>query len=300
MTRARPRGRGARATKPRPVTLERLRAALARCVRAHDPARALALDPVRFARRHADPRDREAAAFLASALAFGNVKAIGTSCEALFAALGPRPARAAIEVARGARRLPSGLYHRWFGPAEIEALVAALGRALAGWGSLEACFLAGLGTDDAHVGPALEAFAKHLLSGSRPAAEARGEGARVPRDGRERHDEPAREQPGRRVPLLPSPAQGSACKRPCLFLRWVARPDDGIDLGLWRSVSPARLVVPVDVHVARVARRLGLTRRKTIGWQAALEITEGLRRVDPLDPLRFDFAMVHADREAVA
>jgi uncharacterized protein (TIGR02757 family) len=256
----------------------RLVRALEGCVRDLDPARALAADPVRFARRYRDPRDREAAAFLASALAFGNVKAIGASVAALLDALGPRPAAGAREVARGARAIPEGLYHRWFGAPELHALTAALGRALEGWGSLEACFLAGLGADDADVGPALAAFAERLFGGelsgrTRPSANSR------------------------RAPLFPSPAHGSACKRPCLFLRWVARPDDGIDLGLWGSLPPAKLVAPVDVHVARVARRLGVLHRKTIGWAAALEITAALRRVDPRDPLRFDFAMVHVDRE---
>lgn len=253
-------------------------------MRALDAPGALAADPVRFARGFGDPRDREAAAFLASALAFGNVKAIGASVAALLAALGPRPAAAAGEVARGRRRLPPGLYHRWLKGPEIHALVAALGRTLEGWGSLEACFRAGFSEGDGDIGPALTAFAARLFPLPHPLSSGPGrEGA-----------------PGRRAPLFPSPAGGSACKRPCLFLRWVARRDDGIDLGLWRSVPAAKLVVPVDVHVARVARRLGALRRRSADWKAALEITAALRRVDPDDPLRFDFAMVHVDRAEAA
>lgn len=235
---------------------------LALLERAHDRAASLALDPVRFARRYADPRDREVAALLAAMLAFGNVKAIGASVEALLAALGPRPARGAREVAAGRRRLPRGLYHRWLRGPRLSGLVAAAGRALDERGSLEALFMAGFdAARDADTGPALARFAAALGT-----------------------------------PVFPSPARGSACKRPCLFLRWVARPDDGVDLGLWRDVPPRKLVVPVDVHVARVARRLGLTRRRTAGWRMALEITEALRRFDAEDPLRYDFDMVYADR----
>lgn len=299
--------------------MSRLARALEGCVRDLDPGAALALDPVRFARRYQDPRDREAAAFLASALAFGNVKAIGASVEGLLQALGPRPAAGACEVARGARRIPDGLYHRWFKAPELRQLVGALGRTLEGWGSLEACFLAGLAEDDPHVGPALAAFAARLFPesdvedvgahGRAPLRSGSGNTGRTRPSAAEESPSPRpvamqrvpRLAKGggllpRKAPLFPSPADGSACKRPCLFLRWVARKDDGIDLGLWRSLPPAKLVAPVDVHVARVARRLGALRRRTLGWKAALEITAALRRVDPEDPLRFDFAMVHVDR----
>lgn len=230
----------------------------------HDRTASLALDPVRFPRRYEDPKDREAAAFLSALLAFGNVKAIGASVEALLLALGPRPARGAALVARGARRLPRSLRHRWLDAAALEGIVAALGRAQRAHGSLEALFARGFeAARDEDVGPALERFAEALGC-----------------------DE------------LPRPSGGSACKRPCLFLRWVARPDDGVDLGLWRAVPTRALVAPVDVHVARVARRLGITRRRAADWTMAREVTAALRRLDAEDPLRFDFDLVHADREA--
>jgi uncharacterized protein (TIGR02757 family) len=93
--------------------------------------------------------------------------------------------------------------------------------------------------------------------------------------------------------LFPSPAGGSACKRLCMLLRWLCRPDDGIDLGLWRGVSPARLVLPLDTHTARIARLLGLSARRSPDWKMALEVTTSLRRLDPGDPVRFDFALAH-------
>jgi uncharacterized protein (TIGR02757 family) len=93
--------------------------------------------------------------------------------------------------------------------------------------------------------------------------------------------------------LFPSPAGGSACKRLCMLLRWLCRPDDGIDLGLWWAVSPARLVLPLDTHTARIARLLGLSARCNSDWKMALEVTASLRRLDPTDPVRFDFALAH-------
>ena len=78
-----------------------------------------------------------------------------------------------------------------------------------------------------------------------------------------------------------------------MFLRWVVRRDDGLDLGLWPEVSPAGLVIPLDTHSARVARALGLTRRATTDWRAAEEVTRSLRCYDPNDPVRYDFALCH-------
>ncbi|MGM0444551.1 MAG: TIGR02757 family protein [Fibrobacterota bacterium] len=93
--------------------------------------------------------------------------------------------------------------------------------------------------------------------------------------------------------LLPSPETGSPCKRLNMYLRWMIRADDGIDLGLWKDCSPAHLVIPLDVHVIRTARRLRMTRRKSPSWAMAEEITAKLAACDPADPLRFDFALCH-------
>ncbi|HZN55028.1 MAG TPA: DUF2400 family protein, partial [Candidatus Polarisedimenticolaceae bacterium] len=91
--------------------------------------------------------------------------------------------------------------------------------------------------------------------------------------------------------LIPRPSAGSACKRSCLFLRWMVRPDDGVDCGVWTRVSRARLVLPLDTHLVRVVRALGWTRRVSPGWPMALDATARLRALDPADPVRFDFAL---------
>lgn len=89
-----------------------------------------------------------------------------------------------------------------------------------------------------------------------------------------------------------TPAKKSACKRLNMFLRWMVRRDDrGVDFGLWDRISPATLICPLDLHVARVARRLGLLTRKQNDWQAALDLTGQLRKMDKDDPVKYDFAL---------
>ena len=92
--------------------------------------------------------------------------------------------------------------------------------------------------------------------------------------------------------FFPRPSAGSACKRLNLFLRWMVRRD-AVDLGVWTRVSPARLIVPLDAHVIRVGRCLGLTRYAAPGWRMAADITASLRALDPADPVRYDFALCH-------
>ena len=89
-----------------------------------------------------------------------------------------------------------------------------------------------------------------------------------------------------------SPQRGSTCKRLNMFLRWMVRRDgNGVDFGLWKKIKPAELICPIDVHVSRVARKLGLIERKQTDWQTAVELTESLQRLDPADPVKYDFAL---------
>jgi uncharacterized protein (TIGR02757 family) len=90
--------------------------------------------------------------------------------------------------------------------------------------------------------------------------------------------------------LLASPANGSVCKRLNMFLRWMVRRDD-VDPGLWKSIDKSKLIVPVDVHMARLCKILGLYKRKTITLKAAVEITESFKLIEPADPVKYDFAL---------
>jgi uncharacterized protein (TIGR02757 family) len=93
--------------------------------------------------------------------------------------------------------------------------------------------------------------------------------------------------------FLPSPVDGSACKRMNLYLRWMVRPDDGVDCGVWKGLAPRSLVIPLDTHIARISSYIGLTDRKSPGWAMALDITRQLRLLDAEDPLQYDFALCH-------
>jgi uncharacterized protein (TIGR02757 family) len=91
---------------------------------------------------------------------------------------------------------------------------------------------------------------------------------------------------------IATPERKSSCKRLNMFLRWMVRQDDkGVDFGIWKNISPAELICPIDLHVARVARRLNLLQRKQTDWQAAIELTEYLRTLDSNDPVKYDFAL---------
>jgi uncharacterized protein (TIGR02757 family) len=227
-------------------------------------------DPVRFAHGFARPADREVAALIAAVLAFGKVEVVLRNLDGLFARLGPAPAEALAGAdARAAAALARKFRHRWVGPRQLGALLLACGRLLRDHGSLEAAFAAGDAPASPTVEPGLASFADRALR--------------------------ATGRPGDRAMkfLFPSPARGGACKRLNLFLRWVVRPADGIDLGLWRSIAPARLLVPLDVHVAFHARVLGFSRRHQADWRMVGDVTGALRRLDPADPVRYDFALCH-------
>ncbi|MBC8033391.1 MAG: TIGR02757 family protein, partial [Chitinophagaceae bacterium] len=91
---------------------------------------------------------------------------------------------------------------------------------------------------------------------------------------------------------IASPEKNSTCKRLNMFLRWMVRKDDkGVDFGIWSSIAPSGLITPIDLHVARVARRYGLLERTSTDWKAALELTAALRRLDKNDPVKYDFAL---------
>jgi len=100
------------------------------------------------------------------------------------------------------------------------------------------------------------------------------------------------DSPERTRKHIASPARNSTCKRLNMFLRWMVRNDDrGVDFGIWKNITPAQLVCPIDVHVARVARRFGLIERTAIDWLTSLELTAHLKQLDRNDPVRYDFAL---------
>ena len=94
--------------------------------------------------------------------------------------------------------------------------------------------------------------------------------------------------------MLNSPEQGSTCKRWLMFLKWMIRADDGIDLGIWNQIPgmrPDQLLIPLDTHLFKISKTLGLTQKRTPNWKTSIEVTRNLKKTDPLDPTRFDFSL---------
>lgn len=237
-------------------------------------------DPLEPVRAQSTDADREVVGLLASGLAFGNVVQIKRSVAAVLELLGPRPAETAASLRPGEldRRL-RGFRHRWLEGRDVACLLAFAAQMRASHGSIEAFFAEGLSDEDADVGPALTSFSGRALALDHGGLYGR-----------------------RRLPLragiryfFPSPSGGSACKRLNLYLRWMARRG-GVDLGLWRRPSPRQLVLPLDAHTQAIARRLRLTRYRSAGWAMAVDITRRLRRFDPEDPVKYDFALYRIDQ----
>jgi uncharacterized protein (TIGR02757 family) len=252
--------------------LERLDATLDRAAR-------LAADPVELPRRYRSPDDQEVAGLLAASLAYGRADLFKPILTRLLDQLGPSPARSVEAFARA----PDPAALAWFRyrfnqPADLAALLAAIGTLRRAHGSLGARFAALYareGASPAALRPALAAFASELRESPPVAALLEGRGLRGLRH------------------LLPDAAGPGAAKRWNLYLRWMVRGPDSVDLGAWRGVPRAALLMPLDTHIQRVARRLGLTGRADAGWRTAEEITAALRLVDPADPVRYDFALCH-------
>ena len=238
----------------------------------------LASDPVQFVHRYDDPRDREVVGLISAVFAYGNVKSVLRTVDSALSYLGPSPARtiAAFDPRRDLRRL-RGFYHRFNTSRDLAALFWIIRRTLEDYGSLESAFVSRLSASDSDVTDALESFCGILLGFGHEEFYPRGE---------------LRRRIGVRF-FFPAPSQGSACKRLNLYLRWMVRPDDGIDCGVWSGVAPRQLVIPLDTHIARISAYIGLTSMRSPGWRMALDITKSLRRLHSDDPLRYDFALCH-------
>lgn len=196
----------------------------------------LDLDPLAVVRRYSAPEDIEVAGLVCSTLAFGSVQLILRACETALEPLGTRPANALRAMdQRDIERQWGSFQYRFCFPNDMIALMGAIRKALLEYGSLEAVFLQG-DKRRVHGAPMLEAASAFVRTLRRFTNEVMPSGLRKN--------------------LLPDPADGSASKRLFLFFRWMIRRDE-IDPGPWSSVDPSRLVVPMDVHMARTcAERL--------------------------------------------
>jgi uncharacterized protein (TIGR02757 family) len=232
-------------------------------------------DPIQIVRRFRRSDDLEVVGFCASALAFGRVQSVLNSIEGLLRVMGPSPASfvRAFEPARDRQALDH-LVHRWTRGIDLAALVWILRQMFDSHGSIEAFFLDGANPEAPTIEAALDAFSRRACALDQRAVYGR-----------------TRRTPGVGY-FFARPSSGGACKRLNLFLRWMVRRD-AVDLGVWTRVTPAQLVMPLDTHVIRLGRCLRLTRYSSPGWRMAADITASLRALDPLDPVRYDFALCH-------
>lgn len=227
----------------------------------------MATDPLALVHA-AEPGEREVVAHVAAALAYGQVAQIKLAIVRVLEAFpeGVTEALRQWQPGEFLRRQPSFVYRMTRGE-DVDAYLTALSVLMRRHGSLGAAF-SSMDDGGADVLPALERYNGSL----REAMGSERRGA---------------------LYLVPLPSRGSATKRSLLLLRWLVRGPDGADLGLWSSVGPARLVIPVDTHVGQLSRALGLTSRRAVDLTTAVEITESLRRIDAGDPLRFDMPLCH-------
>jgi uncharacterized protein (TIGR02757 family) len=260
-------------------------------------------DPLQFVYQYAEPPDKEIVAFLAAALAYGRVEQIEKSLSNLFARMGKSPYTFVQGFDKAKRERLNSFKHRFTTGQDISDLLALLKKVLNRYGSIQEFFIQGYNpnvlcredppsfrpkppllsserktwgrsgeiySNDKNIIPALTRFCDSLWK---------------------MYSKDHNGQPSVGLKfLLAGPAGGSACKRLNLFLRWMVRKDD-VDLGLWKSVDKAKLIVPVDVHIGRLCRILGMYNHKTVSLAAAVEITESFAQIEPADPVKYDFAL---------
>lgn len=225
-------------------------------------------DPLGEVRKFASRADREVAGFVAAGFAFGNIRSILSNLREIFSRTGRDIAGFTRNHTFAASALSfQGLKYRWITPRATCTLFHVLAEMLRSSGSIENFFKEGRDRD---LAVTLRSFSERAMALA--PQQLRGSDLR-----------------GLRY-FFTHPGGGSACKRLNLFLRWMVRTGPP-DLGLWSCLTPAELIVPLDVHVARAASEMGLTTRKTRDWKMACEITESLRIIEPRDPLKYDFAL---------
>ncbi len=223
-------------------------------------------DPICIPRRFTRPQDIEIMGLWTAVLAWGQRSTIIRKAEELIRLMGGTPYEFILHHREEDRKPFLEFKHRTFQPTDTLYFLEFPQWHYRREVSLESAFARHLSPDAPHVGEALRGFHRYFFS--------------LPH------------APNRTRKHIPTPDRNSSCKRLNMFLRWMVRRDEqGVDFGLWSSIRPAQLLIPLDVHVERVARRLGLLERKAPDWKATLELTERLRRFDPQDPARYDFAL---------
>ena len=249
----------------KPVRAELLKARLDELVATFDVS-TIEPDPLQLVLRYDHPLDQEVAGLIAAAFAYGRAETIVANMGVVLTRMKPSPYRYLKTFdAREATKRFAGFAHRFHKTPDLVDFLDILATIIKQHGSIGALFKLCYDSSEPDVSGALSRFTQTAL--------ATGNGQRATL----RY-------------LLTDPQDGSACKRMNLYLRWMVRRTPP-DLGLWTFVDPAKLVVPLDTHVHRIATFLGLSERKSGDWKAARALTDNLARFDAADPVRYDFAL---------
>jgi uncharacterized protein (TIGR02757 family) len=225
----------------------------------------IAADPISIPHRFTLQQDIEISGLFAAIFSWGNRTTIINKSAELMALMDNAPFAFVTQHAETDLRRLLGFKHRTFNATDLLYFILLLRHHYSRFGSLEDAFLMGA-TSPVDMTSSLTAFYHYFFS--------------------------LEEAPPRTYKHIASPEKNSGCKRLNMFLRWMVRSDDrGVDFGIWKRIHPSQLVCPLDVHVGRVARKLGLMTRVQTDWQAALELTDYLITLDAEDPVKFDFAL---------
>lgn len=246
------------------LTAEQLRDFLDQKVEQFNGGDFIATDPVSIPHRYAHKGDREIAAFFAAILAWGNRKSILNSAADLMRRMDDAPLEFILHHGPSDLKRLNTFVHRTFNGHDARYFVQSLQSIYSEHPSMEVLFAERM-NQDGHTGQAIHEFRSRFLY----------------------HDPKSRT-----AKHISDPLKNSAAKRIQLFLRWMVRKDNhGVDFGIWNTCSTASLCIPLDVHVGNVARSLGLLKRQQHDWKSVMELTENLRKFDPLDPIKYDFAL---------
>ena len=253
----------------------------------------IANDPICIPHQYQLKQDIEIAAFFAAILAWGQRKTIINKCNELFLRMDNQPYQFMLNHGDADLKGLLGFKHRTFNDTDLLYFVSFFKHHYTNSSSLETAFLP---SNRIISGYLPDLASNEIEFASSPCAISNFSNTEVSAEQALNYFRAyffsLPDFPRRTMKHISSPLQKSTCKRLNMFLRWMVRKDNaGVDFGIWNTIKPSSLVCPCDLHVDRVARRLELIKRKQTDWLTAVELTENLKKLDPNDPVKYDFAL---------
>ena len=226
----------------------------------------IAPDPICVPHLFTKKQDIEIAGFFAAIFAWGNRTTIINKSKELMSLMDDAPYHFCLNNSDADLKKLINFKHRTFNPTDLYYFIEFFKFHYSHHQSLETAFTKNLKKTDENIEHALNGFYEYFFS--------------------------LEDVPKRTMKHIASPAKKATCKRLCMYLRWMVRKDtNGVDFGIWENIKPSQLIVPLDVHVARVARHFNLISRNATDWQTAVELTNEMKKLDKKDPAKYDFAL---------